>query len=455
MLARCILFLLWQAVAGAVGYWEANLPGALAGALLGAWLFFVREALRAHRVLRWLRQGDAAGAPAMRGLWGEASDRVRRLLRQAELRRLESEGRLQEILAALQATPNGVVLLDAAGRIEWCNHIAAGQFGFDAERDREQFIGNLVRDPDFSAYYATQDFVRDVVLQGRESSPSRPVRISVQLHPYGDGRKLLLSRDVTAVEQAEAMRRDFVANVSHEMRTPLTVLMGFIETLQTLPLAAEERARYLGLMAQQADRMQNVVQDLLTLSRLEGSPLPGLVQWTPVRVLLGRCEDEARALSALLAPAGAGGHTLQFPSAEALAAAGDVAGVPVELQSAFSNLINNAVRYTPAGGRITVQWTHRADGGATFAVSDTGPGIAPEHIPRITERFYRVDRSRSRETGGTGLGLAIVKHVVQRHGATLEITSALGRGSTFAINLPPQRLRLPAPEGEHAAFGAA
>jgi len=440
MLWRITYFLLWQIAGGGLGLWQGGPWGAALGAALAAWAWFVWDLLRGARVLRWLRNGDLAEVPAMRGIWGEAADRARRLLRRQEAQVRESQDRLQEILAALQATPNGVVLLDAQGRIEWCNQTAANQFGFDAQRDVMQSIGNLVRDPDFTAYLAAQDFGSDVVLEGRFSTPSRPVRISVHLHPYGDGRTLLLSRDVTALEQADAMRRDFVANVSHEIRTPLTVLTGFVETLQTLPLSADERSRYLGMMAQQALRMQSVVQDLLTLSRLEGSPLPGMAEWTQVQALLGRCEEEGRALSALLTQNQAP-HTLVFPSAEKLRAEGDIAGVPAELQSALSNLISNAARYTPAGGSITVEWLRKGDGSAVFSVRDTGPGIAPEHIPRLTERFYRVDRSRSRETGGTGLGLAIVKHVLQRHGAVLDISSTLGKGSVFAVTFPANRLR--------------
>ena len=332
-----------------------------------------------------------------------------------------------------------MVLLDEEGRIEWCNDTAAEHFGFDPQRDALQSIRNLVRDPEFNAYLAEHDYARDVVLEGRGSTPSRPVRVSVHVHTYGEGRALLLSRDVTALEQAEAMRRDFVANVSHEIRTPLTVLTGFVETLQTLDLEAPDRARYLAMMAQQAARMQSVVQDLLTLSRLEGSPLPGMAEWTPVSSLLQRCEEESRALSALLTQNQAQGHVLEFDTGAAQWQ--DIAGSPAELQSALSNLISNAVRYTPGGGRIVVRWERAADGGAVFSVQDTGPGIAPEHIPRLTERFYRVDRSRSRETGGTGLGLAIVKHVLQRHGASLDIRSTLGKGSTFSVHLPPARLR--------------
>lgn len=441
MLWRISYFLLWQIAGGGLGLWQGGSWGAALGAALAAWAWFVWDLLRGARVLRWLRTGDLSEVPSMRGIWGEAADRARRLLRRQESLIRDSQARLQEILAALQATPNGVVLLDARGRIEWCNQMAANQFGFDAQRDVAQSIGNLVRDPEFTAYLSGQDFGHDVVLEGRYSTPSRPVRISVHLHPYGDGRTLLLSRDVTALEQADAMRRDFVANVSHEIRTPLTVLTGFVETLQTLPLTAEERSRYLGMMAQQALRMQSVVQDLLTLSRLEGSPPPGMAEWTPVQALLTRCEEEGRALSSLLTQNQQQTHVLRFPSQDVLRSEGEVAGVPTELQSALSNLISNAVRYTPAGGAISVQWLRKDDGSAVFSVHDTGPGIAPEHIPRLTERFYRVDRSRSRETGGTGLGLAIVKHVLQRHGATLDIISVLGKGSVFSVTFPANRLR--------------
>ena len=441
MLWRISYFLLWQMAGAGLGWWQMGPWGAALGAVLAAWAWFIGDLLRGARVLRWLRTGELADAPSMRGVWGEAVDRARRLLRRQEALTRDSESRLQEILAALQATPNGVVLLDAQGRIEWCNQMAAHHFGFDARRDIMQSIGNLVRDPEFSAYFSAQDFSRDVVLQGRSSTFSHPVRISVQLHPYGDGRTLLLSRDVTALEQAEAMRRDFVANVSHEIRTPLTVLAGFVETLQTLSLNAEERARYLGMMSQQAQRMQSVVQGLLTLSRLEGSPPPGMAEWTPVQSLLLRCEEEGRALSALLTQSHQSPHVMHFPSPQALQAAGEIAGVPAELLSVFSNLVGNAVRYTPAGGCIQVRWQRLESGSAVFSVQDTGPGIAPEHLPRLTERFYRIDRSRSRETGGTGLGLAIVKHVLQRHGAVLDIASTPGKGSVFSVTFPANRLR--------------
>ena len=439
MVLRFLIFLFWQLLGGAIGWWQGSAWGAALGAAVAAWVWFVLDMWRGGRMLRWLRQGDVQRGLELYGLWGEAVERVRRLVRQQQDLVRESDKRLQDILGALQASPNGVVLLDEEGRIEWSNDTAAEHFGFDPQRDALQSIRNLVRDPEFNAYLAEHDYARDVVLEGRGSTPSRPVRVSVHVHTYGEGRALLLSRDVTALEQAEAMRRDFVANVSHEIRTPLTVLTGFVETLQTLDLEAPDRARYLAMMAQQAARMQSVVQDLLTLSRLEGSPLPGMAEWTPVSSLLQRCEEESRALSALLTQNQAQGHVLEFHTGAAQWQ--DIAGSPAELQSALSNLISNAVRYTPGGGRIVVRWERAADGGAVFSVQDTGPGIAPEHIPRLTERFYRVDRSRSRETGGTGLGLAIVKHVLQRHGASLDIRSTLGKGSTFSVHLPPARLR--------------
>ena len=442
MLLRLTTFFLCQALGAALGGWRAGAWGALLGACMGSWLWLAGDAWRGTRVLAWLRRGDVAAAPQLRGLWGEVADRARRLLRQSQQREQASQAQLHDILAALQASPNGVTLLDAQGRIEWCNRIAQEHFGFDAERDALQSIGNLVREPAFSAYWAARDFSHDVVLPGRASTLSHPVRVSVQLHPYGEGRRLLLSRDITALEQAEAMRRDFVANVSHEIRTPLTVLVGFVETLQTLPLSDDERQRYLGLMAQQSTRMHNLVQDLLTLSRLEGSPLPDMHEWTGVAPLLARCEQEARALSHALNEAkGRAAQQIVFPAAEMLQSAGQLAGNPGELHSALANLINHAVRYTPAGGRIEVQWQPLAGGGARLAVIDSGPGLAPEHLPRITERFYRVDRSRSRDTGGTGLGLAIVKHVLQRHGAHLAISSVLGQGSVFAVEFAPSGVR--------------
>lgn len=441
MALRILSFILTLLVLGGIGGGWLGWPGALAGVVLGAAIVWGVDSVRGRRFIDWSREPDTSAPPVLRGLWGEASYRTARALRAEQQKARDSAQRLTDFLAAIQASPNGVILLDPEGRIEWCNDITGLHFGIHPQRDLLQHVSNLVREPAFAAYYASRNYEREVKMFGRGGTASQPVKLSVQLHPYGSGHKLMLSRDITALAQADAMRRDFVANVSHEIRTPLTVLIGFIETLQTLPLSPQERTRYLGMMSQQASRMQSVVQDLLTLSRLEGSPLPGMTEWTPVLALMQRCEDEARGLSALLTQSQARPHVLEFPPAEQLRALGEIAGVPTELQSALSNLISNALRYTPAGGTITVVWERAHDGAVRFSVRDTGPGIAPEHIPRLTERFYRVDRSRSRETGGTGLGLAIVKHVLQRHGASLDITSELGKGSTFSVTFPANRLR--------------
>lgn len=413
----------WSASLGAVG-------GAVAWAVLDNW--------RAARVLRWLREAEPALAPDVSSVWGEVVERARKSFKGLSRQARKSEARLQAFLAAMQASPNGVLLLDKGGTIEWCNLTAAQHFSLDPQRDVGQQVRNLVRDPAFSAYWMAGDFQQGVEIDGREATPGHPHRIHLQIHPYGGGRKLMLSRDVTSVALAEAMRRDFVANVSHEIRTPLTVVSGFIETMQNLDLAPEERQHFLGLMQQQAQRMQTLVNDLLTLSRLEGSPAPAVTDWGPGQALLEQAVAEAKGLSEVLVGGQQRLDVLVSPPGL------DIAGSRSELLSAMSNLLSNAVRYTPAGGVITTGWRRLTDGGAEFFVTDTGPGIEAEHLPRLTERFYRVDRSRSRETGGTGLGLAIVKHVAQRHGGQMAVESTVGQGSTFRICLPAARVRWPA-----------
>ena len=442
MLLRLLSFLLIQGLGAVLGIWLApdhlQIRGVLAGMLTAGTVWVLWDFTRGLRVLQWLRDDNLSEAPLSLGLWGTVAERVRRAARLRDQATRESERRLQDFLAALQVSPNGVVLLDASGRIEWFNQTAATHLSLDPARDLLQHIVNLVRDPAFTTYVNAGDYRASVTMPGRGHTATHPVRISVQLHDYGQGRHLLLSRDITMFEQAEAMRRDFVANVSHEIRTPLTVLSGFVETLQTLPLEASERARYLDLMAQQAGRMQSLVSDLLTLSRLEGSPLPGEGEWTSVPGLMSQLEQEAQALSVALNPPMTGpAQQLKFEPAPSC----ELSGRSSELHSALSNLVSNAVRYTPAGGMVRCGWLQLEDGRDEFWVQDSGPGIASEHIPRLTERFYRVDRSRSRDTGGTGLGLAIVKHVAQRHGAELRIESALGKGSRFAIVFPASRVR--------------
>lgn len=434
MIGRTVELLLLVALGGIWGWTHDSAAWTFAGALLGALAWNVFDSVRASRMLVWLNKGDLARVPSLSGLWGQLLDRNRKLIKKLEKKASASDARLEDFLAAIQASPNGVVLLDAETRIEWCNLTAGNHLGIDPQSDLGQYVRNLVRAPAFAAYMAAGDFRQEIQIDGPGPRPTQPSRISLQVHPYGKKRKLLLSRDVTAVQLAEAMRRDFVANVSHEIRTPLTVLSGFVETMQSIPLEEADRTRYLGLMAQQAQRMQTLVSDLLTLSRLEGSPAPGAGEWIDSAELLAHVVQEALGLTqAIATPA----HQIEADTAASFW----VSGAKTELLSAMSNLLSNAVRYTPGGGRIRAGWRLRGDGCGEFWVQDSGPGIAPEHLPRLTERFYRVDRSRSRETGGTGLGLAIVKHVLQRHGGTVEIDSALGKGSTFRLVLPASRVR--------------
>lgn len=415
--------------------WSRPTGAALIGALLGLSVFHARDFIRAGQLLAWLRGNQSDPAPQAGALWGELAYRVERSLRQRD-QQLQREGvRLAQFLSAVEASPNGMVLIDAQDQIEWCNQVAADHFGLDPVRDRQQRITNLVRSPSFVAF-----------MQGAASSEAQVLSVaggrrslSILLRPYGDGQRVLLSQDVTERERADGMRRDFVANVSHEIRTPLTVLAGFIETLATLPLDEPERQRVLGLMGQQAARMQALVADLLTLARLEGSPRPAVDQWTDLGDVLKQACADAVALSA-------GRHQIDL----VLDAPGQVAGSRAELLSAVGNLVNNAVRYTPDGGHIGMRLRWRESGGIEIEVSDTGTGISREHLPRLTERFYRVDGSRSRETGGTGLGLSIVKHVVQRHGGELVIESEVGKGSRFLVVLPAARVRPAGAEQAHA-----
>jgi two-component system phosphate regulon sensor histidine kinase PhoR len=397
------------------------------------------DAKQIGHLLQWLRTADTPLPRRLAPQWLELASHVIRQRRKHKDRLAYSDKRLEDFLAAMQASPNGVVLMDADDRIEWFNQTAAEHFGLDARRDAEQHFTNLVRDPLIAAYFANRDFQNSVSISGRSLARSSAQRISVQMHVYGQNRSLLLSRDVTAIEQAEAMRRDFVANVSHEIRTPLTVLGGFVETLQTLQLSDDERVRYLDLMSQQASRMQSLVDDLLTLSKLEGSPLPADFGWVRVGSLMRQCAGEGRALSTLVWGRSQEIH-LEFDDED------EIAGSETELHSALFNLVGNAVRYTPADKSIRVTWCVNANGQGVLTVTDQGIGIAPEHIPRLTERFYRVDRSRSRDTGGTGLGLAIVKHVLQRHDAELRIDSTPGVGSSFRMVLPAHRVRASMPQ---------
>jgi two-component system phosphate regulon sensor histidine kinase PhoR len=416
------------------------LLGALGGGVLGFAAVVTFDAMRGWRLLRWLRGAQDMPAPRDAGFWGEVGYRIERslrgLARTAEAERL----RLAQFVAAMEASPNGVLLLDAGDQIEWCNSRAADHFGLDPQRDRRQRVTNLIRSPAFVAYLQAGQFDEPVTFH----PPRGPGTLQVTIRRYDGDLKLVLSQDLTERERAEAMRRDFVANVSHEIRTPLTVLSGFLETLRNLPLDQAEQKRVITLMTQQAERMGHLVTDLLVLARLEGSPRPGADRWVGVDALFAHVEAEARALSA-------GRHVITF----AAAGGAEIAGVESEFQSALGNLVGNAVRYTPDGGRIDVAWHCVDNGRGEIAVVDSGPGIARVHLSRLTERFYRVDGGRSRESGGTGLGLAIVKHVMQRHGGELDIDSEPGKGSTFRLVFPALRVRMPSASPPTASADAA
>jgi len=407
--------------------------GALA-AVLG--LRLVYHGLHLSALRRWLRRPELEHLPRGRGVWEEALAELHRFLKRRDAEQDGLAKALARFSAAARALPDGVVILDREHRIEWSNPTAAHHFGIDARGDFGQPIVNLIRHPDFVAYLDSRDFSQPLVLRAARMDST----LSLRVIEFGEDRMLLNSRDVTADERIDTMRRDFVANVSHELKTPVTVLSGFVETLadDSFQLTPAQRQRFLVMMAEQATRMQHLVEDLLTLSALETNAAPADEQPIELRPFMEGLAEEARALSA-------GRHGIEAVVEDDCR----LLGSRTELHSAFSNLVSNAVRYTPENGRVRLAW-RLADGRGLFSVSDSGIGIEPRHIPRLTERFYRVDSGRSRETGGTGLGLAIVKHALTRHQAVLDVESEPGRGSTFSAVFPPGRV-LPPGEKKQAA----
>jgi len=400
---------------------------ALAAAALGYAL--LRQLRERARLRRWAAQSRLPDAPEAAGAWGEVFNLLERHRRASVGERRRLARLIVRTRRAAQALPYGVTTLDPELRVEWCNATARTHLGIDPERDRGEPIANFVRQPEFVEYLQHRHRVEPLRL--RTGGPEART-LSVQLVAFDENAWLLLSRDVTGEERLDAMRRDFVANVSHELRTPLTVLAGFLETIGDRKLEPQRVRDYLNLMRPQAERMTRLIEDLLALSALEHAPPPPATR-VAVRPLLERLHAEAEALSG-------GRHRIALE----IAAAADLAGAESEIASAFSNLVTNAVRYTGDGGEIRIAW-RASPAGAELSVADTGVGIEPEHLPRLTERFYRVDRGRSRESGGTGLGLAIVKHALARHEATLAIESTPGKGSVFRARFPAARL-LAAPE---------
>lgn len=410
--------------------WGLSAALAFSNLALIVWLARHLNNLRQFRI--WLRTHPSPTVPHGSGQWETAFAALHRLIR----RHAQHESQLSEALERFReagaAMPDGMVILDEEDRIEWCNPRAADHLGIALAHDSGQQVTYLVRHPEFMEYLAAPSHPDPLIVR----LPLNMERtLAIHIVPYGQRQKLLFSRDITRFERAETMRRDFVANVSHELRTPLTVLCGFLETLEEpAHIDPELLRRTLRLMQEQAKRMQSLVEDLLTLSRLENAHHTLHEETVDIASLARMLHQDALSLSA-------GRHRISLNLENGFGLTGN----SQELHSALSNLISNAVRYTPDGGEIRLRW-HMIGEEPAFSVEDTGIGIEARHIPRLTERFYRVDLGRSRGTGGTGLGLAIVKHVLNRHQARLEVSSDPGKGSTFSAVFPPRRLVLLAQE---------
>ena len=393
---------------------------------LGAYLIWhIKQLLRLHQWLR-TRQADDA-PPEGYGLWGEVFDNIYHLQRRDQRVR----GRLQAVIDRVQestaALRDAVIMLDSDGNLEWWNRAAEQLLGLKTPQDSGQSITNLVRHPRFKEYFEAGNFQEDLELH---SPVDDRQRLQMQITRYGNNEHLMFVRDVTRLHQLEQMRKDFIANVSHELRTPLTVIAGYLETL--LDNVEEVNPRWLRAlqqMQQQGARMQNLLNDLLLLAKLEATDYPSDNQPVAVDLLLLSIKNDAQALS------GNRNHRISLEADASLRLKGSEA----ELRSAFSNLVFNAVKYSPDESEIRIRWWGDEQGGH-FSVADSGIGIEAKHLPRLTERFYRVDSSRSSSTGGTGLGLAIVKHVLLRHRARLDIASVPGKGSTFTCQFPTQQL---------------
>lgn len=393
--------------------------------LFSIWCLHLRQLAR---LLNWARQPLGAAVPDGYGLWEDVFAALYQRSREQREQRQALSEMLERFRRVAQTLPDGVVILGEDLTIEWLNTNAEAHMGLSAQRDTGYPITNLFRDAAFVDYLHARQFGTALEL--------RPLRsagrvLNLQLVPFGENQAMLLTRDVSQREKLETMRRDFVANVSHELKTPLTVVAGFIETLadgiDDIPKA--DAKHYLELAADQAGRMQRLIEDLLILSSMESGSPPPHEEEVMVDALLADVRGEINTLSG-------GRHQIKIESDGPPL----LRGSTKELRSVFGNLAGNAVRYTPEGGHIQLRWKKQPDGGAEFSVSDDGPGIAAEHLPRLTERFYRVDRGRSRDTGGTGLGLAIVKHALERHQAELGIVSELGHGSTFSARFPAHRV---------------
>jgi two-component system phosphate regulon sensor histidine kinase PhoR len=389
------------------------------------------------RVEWWLRHRSYADAPDVGGVWGEIIAQIVRLHRRKRFHKQRFVQLIRQLQRSTAALPNGVVILNGQREIIWFNRMAGRLLNLRRTADLGLRIENLLREPEFARYLAAQDFSNPVVIH---PTTAEDCYLSLQVVPYGDGQQLLLVSDVSRQMRLEAVRRDFVANASHELRSPLTVISGYLETLSQDPALDRDLQGPVAEMRRQAERMTAIIRDLLELSRLEETD----------EVVGGDSLDVA-ALMSMLRKDVLARPTHPRDVRVRIETDAHLVGDEPEIHSAFSNLVDNAAKYTPPEGSIEMRWWVDEEG-AHFSVTDTGMGIPAEHIPRLTERFYRVDAGRSRATGGSGLGLAIVKHVLQRHGAELEVKSTLGAGSTFTCHFPLQRVQ---PQTNRAPSAAA
>ena len=412
-------------LAGAgVVWWLFGPVWGLAAALVSVSALLVTQLLYLSKLGEWLDNPHSSRLPDGWGSWTDIFARLYRLRRDDERNQSELAEWLARFRQAMHLLPDGVAIMDDVLFLEWCNPAAEEHLGLTLNKDKGMRVTNLVRHPAFIDYIILGRYEQPLTLSLRER------KLIVQIIPFENRRQILVTHDATESQRIEEMRRDFIANASHELRTPLTVIVGFLEIASSeMDLDTATRTAHLKLMTEQGKRMQRLIEDMLTLSRLESLDYPLRPELVDMRAMMDDIAQEASALSA-------GKHEVTFS-----VDGPDLKGSTEELRSAFGNLASNAVRYTPAGGKIHLSW-QTSDEGPRFIAADTGIGIEQIHLARLTERFYRVDKSRSRETQGTGLGLAIVRHVLLRHGGALTIKSEAGKGSQFIVTLPPTLVAL-------------
>lgn len=397
---------------------------------VGLLVYLFKHIHQLHQLHEWFKNPVVSQIPEGEGAWQAVFTSLLHYERNNLANQAQLNSALERFNLTANAIPDGLVILGASNEIEWCTPHAENQLGLDISTDKNLPIVNLVRDSHFIAYLYNGDYDEPFKLKSWQNAE---IVFEIQLIPFASKQKLLICRDMTQLEKVDMMRRDFIANVSHELRTPLTVVGGFLETLGDMQGAVPDAIKsYFAMMQEQTNRMRRIIEDLLTLSTIESNAQAPDEHEIDMPLLLKSLQNDALGLSQSLYKTK---HKITLEAEPAL----NLMGAQEELQSALSNLVSNAVRYTPKGGEIMISW-QRIDAQPVFSVRDTGIGIEQHHIDRLTERFYRVDRGRSRETGGTGLGLSIVKHILIRHQAKLEISSEIGKGSTFSAVFPISRV---------------